>query len=452
MTVVERTTILPYPPEEVYAWHSRPGALERLTPPWEPVTVTSREGTIEAGRVTLRVSLGPVHTKWVVQHHDGIPGREFRDRQEHGPFERWEHLHRFEPEGAGCRMTDRVEFRLPAHNVTRALAAGTVSHRIERALRYRHDTLGTDLATHENAPAPLRIAITGATGLVGTSLSAFLTTGGHTVLPVTRRDPGPGQVGWAPRHGRIEAGKLEGVDAVVHLAGENIAGHRWDAETKRRIMESRRQGTLLLAESLSRLDRPPRVLVSASAVDFYGDSGDRILTEDDPPGGGFLSDVAEAWEEAADPARRAGIRVVHPRIAMVLTPAGGALERLLIPFSLGAGGNLGGGEQWMSWISIDDLIYAIHHAITTLSLEGSVNAAAPGAVTNAEFTRILGRILHRPTVIPVPAGALRLVLGEMADPLLLSSKRVTPAALERSGFTFRHPDLETALRHVLGRF
>ncbi|MGH7657202.1 MAG: SRPBCC family protein, partial [Gemmatimonadales bacterium] len=216
MTVVERTTVLPYPPEEVYAWHSRPGALERLTPPWEPVTVTSREGTIESGRVTLRLSLGPVHAKWVVQHHDGIPGREFRDRQEHGPFESWEHLHRFEPEGAGgCRMTDRVEFRLPAHNITGALAAETVSHRIERGLRYRHDTLRADLATHENAPAPLRIAITGATGLVGTSLSAFLTTGGHTVLPVTRRDPGPGQVGWAPRHGRIEAGKLEGVDAVV---------------------------------------------------------------------------------------------------------------------------------------------------------------------------------------------------------------------------------------------
>lgn len=453
LAIVERTSDLPHPAGAVYAWHARPGAFERLAPPWEPVTVVERHGTIEEGRVTLRVPLGPLRTTWMAEHHDGIPGREFRDRQVKGPFETWHHIHRFEPrEDGGCRMMDRVEFRLPLGGIG-GLADGMVRERIERMLRYRHDTLRADLAAHAAGPAaPLRVAISGASGLIGTTLRAFLTTGGHEVAAITRGRPGPAAIHWDPRAGTIESPRLEGFDAVVHLAAENIAGSRWDTETKQRIMESRRQGTEVLAEALATRSNPPRVLVSSSAIGYYGDRGADILEESSLPGEGFLPRVAVAWERSADAARQAGIRVVHPRTATVLTPAGGALERLLVPFRLGVGGRLGSGRQWMSWISIDDLVGAIHHAIITPAMDGPMNAAAPDPVTNTGFTRILARVLGRPALVPVPALALRIALGEMADPLLLASARVRPGALLRSGYRFRHPDLETALRHLLGRW
>ncbi len=453
LAIVERTTDLPHPAEAVYAWHTRAGAFERLAPPWEPVTVVERHGTIEEGRVTLHVPIGPLRTTWIAEHHDGIPGREFRDRQVEGPFETWHHIHLFEPlPGGGCRMTDRVEFRLPLGGLGE-LAEGMVRERIARMLRYRHDTLEADLAAHAAGPRPpLRVAISGASGLIGTTLRAFLTTGGHEVVAITRGETGPAAIHWDPREGAIEASRLEGFDAVVHLAGENIAGSRWDTETKQRILESRREGTELIAETLAQLDNPPRVLVSSSAVGYYGDRGDELLDEGSLPGEGFLPGVAVAWERSAEPARAAGIRVVHPRTATVLTPAGGALERLLLPFRLGAGGRLGNGRQYMSWISIDDLVGAIYHAIATPALTGAANAAAPEPVTNAGFTRTLAHVLGRPALLPVPAAALRIALGEMADPLLLASARVRPDALLRSGYRFRHPDLETALRHVLGRW
>lgn len=273
------------------------------------------------------------------------------------------------------------------------------------------------------------------------------------VTPLVRRTPGPGEIGWDPERGRLMPGDLEGVDGVVHLAGENI-GTRWSAARKARIRSSRVEGTRLLSQTLARMGRRPDVLVSASAVGIYGDRGEETLAENSLPGDAstdFLAAVGREWEAAADPARAAGIRVVHPRFGLVLSPAGGALKKMLLPFKLGLGGRLGSGDQWMSWISIDDAVGAISHVLDTGSFSGPVNLVAPEPVRNRDFTRVLGRVLSRPAPFAIPAAALRLVLGEMADATLLASVRVLPKRLLASGYRFEHPDLETALRHVLRR-
>jgi uncharacterized protein (TIGR01777 family) len=295
--------------------------------------------------------------------------------------------------------------------------------------------------------------VTGSTGLVGSTLVSFLTTGGHQVTRLVRSTPRPGQaeVSWHPDTGSIATPGLEGIDAVVHLAGESIASGRWTAEKKARIRDSRVQGTRLLCDALAQLVNPPKVLVSASAIGYYGDRGAEVLRENSRPGREFLADVCRAWEAATEPAIQRGIRVVNLRLGMVLSAAGGALAKMLLPFKMGLGGVIGSGQQYMSWITLDDLLGVIHHALVTDSLRGPVNAVAPNPVTNREFTRTLGRVLRRPTLLPLPAFAARAVFGEMADALLLASTRVEPARLQETNYTFRYPELADALRHVLSK-
>lgn len=299
----------------------------------------------------------------------------------------------------------------------------------------------------------MKVLVTGASGLVGSALVPLLTAGGHTVARLVRSPPRPSvaEVQWNPETGIREIASLEGMDAVVHLAGENIAGGRWTAERKARIRDSRVTGTRTLCETLARLARPPKVLVSASAIGYYGDRGGEVLRETSAPGLGFLPEVCRAWEEATEPAAQKGIRVVLLRIGVVLSPAGGALAKMLFPFKLGAGGIIGSGQQYMSWIGLDDIIGAIHHTLMTDALQGPVNVVAPRPVTNRDFTKTLGRVLGRPTLFPLPAFAARLAFGEMADALLLASTRVEPARLMAANYAFRHPDLEGALRHLLGK-
>ena len=297
----------------------------------------------------------------------------------------------------------------------------------------------------------MKVLISGATGLIGSALIPVLEVGGHEITRLTRSPVSGGDVGWDPDAGEIDASRLEGHDAVVHLAGENIGVGRWTEEKKRRIMESRSRGTRLLAETIASLPEPPEVMVSASAVGYYGDRGNELLSEESGPGSDFLAEVCKAWEAAADPAREAGIRVVHPRNGVVLSTGGGALARLLPIFKLGGGGRVGSGRQWWSWIAVDDVVGAIVHALTRDSVEGPVNLGSPNPVTNAEFTRVLGKILNRPTIFPLPAPAARLMLGEVADALLLASQRVEPAKLKGSGYEFLFPELEGALRHLIGR-
>jgi uncharacterized protein (TIGR01777 family) len=295
----------------------------------------------------------------------------------------------------------------------------------------------------------LTVAVTGASGLIGSALSERLSSAGHRVVPLVRRAPGPGEVQWDPAAGRIDSAALEGIDAAVHLAGESIGTGRWTRARKADIRESRVRGTSLLARALGGLVRRPQVLVSASAVGIYGDRGDEPLTEESPAGEGFLPETGIAWEAAALPARDAGIRVVHPRMAAVLSKHGGMLERLLLPFRLGLGGPIGGGAQWMPVVALDDVVGAIEHLIATPELAGPVNVSLPRPVTNREFARALGRAVRRPAVLPLPAFPLRAVYGQLADELLLASARVLPEALERSGYRFRHPTIDAALASAL---
>jgi len=297
----------------------------------------------------------------------------------------------------------------------------------------------------------VQIAITGSTGLVGAALVSFLTAGGHRVIRLVRKPPSGDDVHWDPAEGVRDLSRLEGVDAVIHLAGENIAAGRWTPQRKDEIRRSRVEGARRLSESLAKLSQRPKALVSASAIGFYGDRGDELLTEDGAPGKDFLARVCQEWEAATEPASRAGIRVVHLRFGMILSAAGGALRKMLIPFKLGAGGRMGSGTQYVGWIAIDDAIGVIHHAVCTESLQGPVNAVSPAPVTNAEFTRILARVLSRPAIFPMPAFAMRFAFGEMADALLLASARVVPTRLQASGYRFRYPELEAALRRLLAR-
>ena len=306
------------------------------------------------------------------------------------------------------------------------------------------------MTASSGSSARLHVAVTGASGLIGSAVSRRLEAAGHRVSRLVRRTAGPGEISWDPAAGSLNPAALEGTDAVIHLAGENVGG-RWTAGRKARIRSSRVTGTRLLSETLAGLQRPPQVLVSASAVGVYGSRGEEVLTEASPPGDpeDFLVSVAQEWEKASEPARVEGIRVVHPRFGVVLSPAGGALSKMLLPFRLGLGGRLGSGKQWMSWISIDDAVEAVYRALVDDGLEGPVNVTSPEPLTNGDFTRTLARVLSRPAVFAVPELALRLALGEMAEGTILSSARVVPARLLQAGYRFGHPDLESALRHVL---
>jgi uncharacterized protein (TIGR01777 family) len=301
----------------------------------------------------------------------------------------------------------------------------------------------------------MKIIVTGASGLVGSSLVPSLLGRGHEVTQLVRRGSkgasgGVREVEWQPERGEIDAAALEGHDAAVHLAGENIAGGRWTDERKRRIRDSRVQGTRLLAETLAGLNSKPRALVSASAIGYYGDRGAETLTEQSAAGTGFLPEVCREWEEATEPAVEAGIRTVLLRFGLILSAEGGALAKMLLPFKLGVGGKVGDGKQFYSWITLTDVIDIIHFALANENLSGAINVVAPEPVTNVEFTRSLGRALNRPTFFPVPAFGARLAFGEMADALLLASERVVPERLTSAGYEFKYPTLDGALRHVLG--
>lgn len=314
------------------------------------------------------------------------------------------------------------------------------------------DTTVTTRPSSMGRTAVKRIAMTGASGLVGSALISALEPVGSEIIRLVRRQRLDSmlELYWDPHEGFITPERLNGVEAMVHLAGESITG-RWTSAKKLRIHRSRVEGTRTLCQALAKLEAPPRVLVCASAIGFYGDRGDETLDESSPAGTGFLAGVCQEWEAATEAAASAGIRVVHLRLGMVVSRRGGALKAMLLPFKMGVGGRVGSGKQYWSWIHLDDVVGAIHHAMTREELSGPVNAVSPRPATNAEFTAILGRVLRRPTLFPMPAFAARMALGEMADELLLTSARVLPRKLQRSAYAFRQPELEDALKYELGR-
>ncbi len=451
MPVYTYASPLPVSRQRLWEWHASPGAFARLAPPWDPPRIVAQEGDFAHRRVTMEV--GPLRMRWVAQHHDAVPGEVFYDRMVSGPFAAWDHEHRFE-EGpaASSVLVDRLTVELPGGALGRALGEPVIRRMLDRMFAFRHRRTLEDLVSL-GAIAPLRIAVTGATGLVGSHLVPYLQGGGHTVHRLVRRKPASGSTDlpWDPAAGTIDAASLEGVDAVIHLAGENV-GARWTAARRAAILESRVAGTALLARTLAGLARKPRVFVSASAVGFYGyDRGDAACDDSSAQGRGYLADVCRAWEAAAEPARTAGIRVVHPRIGVVLSAEGGALAKQLLPARMGAGGPIGTGRQWLSWIAMDDVLAGLVHLVKHDELKGPVNLVSPHPVPQRTFARTLGHVLGRPAVIPLPAFAVRAAFGEMGEEVLLGGQRALPTTLLGSGYPFLRPDLEGALRSELGR-
>ena len=422
-----------------------------MLPPWKRYRILERHGTIHDGdRVRLRIAVGPVPTDWVAEHSGFERNARFVDRMVSGPVRNWVHTHSFEDTGdSRSVLEDKVEYEASVG----PLGDLVVRRHLQRMFAFRHRRTKTDLARQAEyaGGAPLRVAVTGASGLIGGELVPFLTTAGHSVVRLVRRAAsGPDEISWDPSRGVLDVQQLEGFDAVVHLAGESIRPP-WTKARRQRIRRSRVDGTLLLSETLARLRRPPRVLVSMSGVNFYGDRGDVVVDEDSPPGDGFLAALCVDWEGATAPAASAGIRVVNLRNGIAISGRGGAVSSLLLPFRLGVGGKVGDGRQYVSWIAVDDLVGAIYQTIHDDRLRGPVNAVAPGGVTNLDFTKTLGRVLRRPTVVPLPAVAVGAVLGDAGRELLLASMRAMPSKLGAVGFRFDFPTLEDAVRFQLGR-
>ena len=447
---LEYASVVDAPIADVFAWHARPGAFARLSPPWQPMRLVTEATSLKDGRATLAL---PGGLRWVAVHQpDGYdPPRRFVDAVGGDGLAtlptrtalRWRHVHDFEDVGDGrTRVIDRVDTPVPAALLRPMFA-------------YRHRQLADDLAAHrlaaENGLAPVTVAVTGASGLVGSSLTAFLSTGGHRVIRMVRGNPrGDDERGWNPDD--PDPGLFARVDAVIHLAGASIAG-RFTENHRKAIRASRIGPTRRLAEALGRTASRPAVLISASAIGYYGyDCGDDILTEDSERGDGFLADVVADWEAATAPAEHAGVRVVHVRTGIVQSPRGGTLKLMRPLFSAGLGGRLGDGRQWLSWIGIDDLVDIYHRSLWDDALSGPVNAVAPHPVRNSEYSATLAHVLHRPAVMPVPSLGPRVLLGEQgARELACASQRVAPQKLTAAGHRFRQPDLEQALRHLLGR-
>jgi uncharacterized protein (TIGR01777 family) len=449
---------MPASSSDVFSWHGRPGAFERLVPPWEKLRIVEGDARLrEGGKLTLELRKASRRIRWEAMIQHVREGESFRDVQIDGPFARWEHTHSFKPvAGNRSLLEDEVDYELPLGILGRLLGGGLVRRQLARTFRFRHEVTRNDLERWNAyaGDAPLRIAVTGSSGLVGSRLTASLSAAGHQVVRLVRRnaDPERGELFWDPSSGKIDSAGLEGVNAVVHLAGANVGAGRWSPSRKAAIRSSRILGTKLISEALATLERKPRVLISSSAVGYYGNRGNEPITEESDPGDGFLSSVCRAWEDSTAPARDAGIRVVNLRTGIVLTSAGGPLAKMLPPFQMGVGGVIGDGNQYMSWIALEDLIGIIGCLIHKDDISGPVNAVSPNPATNREFTKTLSRILGRPAVIPLPGFAVRLLFGEMGETLLLEGAKVLPARLEASGYLFSYPDLPSALRLELGRW
>lgn len=455
MPVFEWRSLMPVPADELFAYHARPGAFERLAPPWQRLRVLEQGGGMkDGGRLVFTAYVGPIGKRWVAEMGGYVEGRQFVDRQVEGPFASWEHTHRFVPvDAASSELLDHVEYSLPAGLITDSVGAGPARRQLERLFRFRHARTRADLERHGvwSARPRLRVAISGASGLIGSSLAVYLTTAGHEVVKLVRRPAaGPDEVSWDPAAGRLDPDDLAGVDAVVNLAGVSIAS-LWTASRREAILSSRVQATGTLVGALAKMDPPPRVLVSASAVGAYGSRGDEDLTELAELGDGYLAGVCRAWEAAAAPAAGAGVRVVTPRFGIVMSSAGGALAKMLPAFKAGLGARLGDGEQWWSWVDLDDLLAAVEWALHDDELSGAANVTSPEPVTNRQFTKTLGRVLHRPAALAVPRFAVAKGLGGMGEEMFLASQRALPMRLEERGFHFGFPGLEGALRFELGR-
>ena len=454
MKTFQRRTTIDVSASALEQWHLKPGALQRLTPPWETVrTITEPKSIVDGSRAVVELKQGPIWQRWVAEHRDCKPGHSFSDVQLKGPFASWTHIHRFIAEGErSSTLQDHIRYCLPVHPLSHWIAGWYVRKKLERTFAYRHSITKIDLerCASERKTVPLTIAVTGATGMIGQALLPYLRMRGHTVLPITRTPKNPGDIAWNPAKGRLSLPDRP-IDAAIHLAGENVAGGRWNATRKTRILESRRLGTRLLCKALAAHSPNPGVLISASGSNYYPSNTDLVHDEQAPSGDDFLSQVCQVWEEETRAAEQAGIRVVRLRIGVVISAAGGALGKMLLPFQLGAGGQLGSGTQRMPWIAIDDLVDIMTRALVDDRYHGPINTVAPEMITNLAFTKSLATTLNRPAIIPIPGFVIKALFGEMGQTTLLGDLALKPARLQDLGYTFRHPNIAHALAHTLGR-
>jgi len=431
-----------------------------MIPTWREVQIEKEPFPLtEGARVALRVRQFGFWLRWEFELQNVLASKGFTDKQLQGPFSDWQHTHGFSSlstnNGESCVLEDKIEYEYPMGPVGDVVVGRGVQHELEAVFQARHVRLAQDLYRHkhEGPGEAMRIGITGASGMIGTALSNFLQTGGHEVVRIVRGQTRPHEtdVHWDPSRGTIDSDRLEGLDAVVHLAGAGIAEGRWTQKRKKLIRTSRVGGTLLLCNALASLKNPPKALVSASAIGYYGDR-DEPVDENNGPGRGFLADVCVEWEAATAAAVEAGIRVTNPRIGVVLSPQGGVLASMKMPAMWGLLGPIGSGEQGMSMIGLDDLVYMLHHAILCEDLEGPFNAVCPESLTQREFARTLGEVLHRPSRLPMPTPLVQMIFGEMGERLMLEGAHVRPTRVCESGFRYSQPAIEETLRLQLGRF
>lgn len=450
-------TLINSPRERVFAWHTNVAAFRRLSPPWRPAELKRHDGVEDGSRAVLKIPAGPLTMKWVARHEDVRPPEGFVDVQVKGPFRKWRHEHRFEQEEAGVtRLIDELEVEAPRK--LRLIGRGNkwMKGEIDRLFAFRQFLTRADCDAHYRLNPQdhrLRVLVTGGTGFIGSAVVEFLRAAGHEVLILTRDPKGkdPSFIKWNPSEGMLDGSKLEGLDAVIHLAGENFLGP-WTETKRMAIYGSRIHGTELLSRTLAGLSKPPKVFLSASQIGYYGSRGDEVLTEESDPGDqGFFAYVTRDWERATQPAEEAGIRTVHLRTGLVLNPAGGALALALPFYRASLGMRITGREIWLSWVALNDLVHVMWHLMWDGSIAGPVNVVAPKPVTMAQFTRALRSILRRPAPIIMPERVARLVGGTSFSETVLLSQNVHPERLLNSGYDFLLPDLESALRFQLGK-
>ncbi len=438
---------------DVFAWHETPGAWARLLPPWETVEILSDNSGLAVGtRVRFRIRMGSEWVESEIERRDTVVGKQFREVALEGPYDEWDHLHRMEPiDAKNCLLKDEVRYRIEGGSFKQSRARRAMRTRLDRLFRYRHEVAKHDL---EDQPtqANYRILVGGASGLIGRALVPFLSGQGHEVIRLVRRPAvASDEISWIPMHSVLNANLLDGIDAIVNLSGVDILEKSWTRERVLEIRNSRVWTTHTLVDAIHKMRIRPRVFVSTSAVGYYGNRGDSILTEEERLSDRALSLICDAWEDAALRAENQYVRTAILRTGLVLTPAGGILGKMLPLFRAGFGGPVGPRKNWMSWISMDDHLAAIHEAIISPKVRGIANSVAPEPVQVGHFAEELGRVLRKPCWLPVPPLALYLRYGTRAEHIFMFSQRAVPKALLDAGFKFRYPTLTQALAHELGQ-
>ncbi|MBT4525996.1 MAG: TIGR01777 family protein [Deltaproteobacteria bacterium] len=454
--VFQKSTIVDVPVSSVFNWHERPGALNRMAPPWDPlIVISSDESILPGAQSLLKMKLGPFSYKWLAEHQNYIINQQFQDQQVKGPLAYWCHTHLFdEVNDSQSRLTDKIEYRLPGFGMGDFIMGNNIKEKLNRIFRYRHRVLKRDLMLHQqfSDQKPLKILISGGGGIIGSALIPFLTTGGHQVIRLVRNQAQANkkQIFWDPIKGEIDKANIGDIDVVIHLAGENIGEGRWTPLKKKRILDSRINSTKLLLDFMKELPSKPRVFLSASAIGYYGNRQDQFLTEEDHSGNDFISEVCHLWETEAMKAENISIRTCLLRIGVVLTPLGGALARLHGMFKIGLGAKLGQGDQYLSWIGMDDVLSSIYHLIYHEDINGPVNLVSPNPVTNKEFTNILAGILGTKANKSIPEWLIQKTFGQLGDEIVLSSTKVIPQILSSHQYHFIHDNLKDYLTEQLG--